>query len=78
VFRWAVRQVRKEFHQATWDALWLTAVEGGAGITGDHPVLLSYSGLSGYSVFLDFDLNFLRAARNHNMWALTSIPDWRD
>ena len=28
VFRWAVRQVRKEFHQATWDAFWLTAVEG--------------------------------------------------
>jgi len=30
VFRWAVRQVRKEFHQATWDAFWLTAVEGRA------------------------------------------------
>ncbi len=29
VFRWAARQVRKEFHQATWDAFWLTAVEGG-------------------------------------------------
>jgi RNA polymerase sigma-70 factor (ECF subfamily) len=28
VFRWAVRQVRKEFHQATWSAFWLTAVEG--------------------------------------------------
>jgi RNA polymerase sigma factor (sigma-70 family) len=28
VFRWAVRQVRKEFHQDTWDAFWLTAVEG--------------------------------------------------
>jgi RNA polymerase sigma-70 factor (ECF subfamily) len=28
VFRWAVRRVRKEFHQATWDAFWLTAVEG--------------------------------------------------
>lgn len=28
VFRWAARQVRKEFHQATWDAFWLTAVEG--------------------------------------------------
>ena len=27
VFRWAVRQVRTEFHQATWDAFWLTAVE---------------------------------------------------
>ena len=30
VFRWAVRQVRKEFHQPTWDAFWLTAVEGRA------------------------------------------------
>lgn len=30
VFRWAARQVRKEFHQATWDAFWLTAVEGRA------------------------------------------------
>jgi RNA polymerase sigma factor (sigma-70 family) len=30
VFRRAVRQVRKEFHQATWDAFWLTAVEGRA------------------------------------------------
>ncbi len=28
VFRWAARQVRKEFHSATWDAFWLTAVEG--------------------------------------------------
>ena len=28
VFRWAARQVRKEFHRATWDAFWLTAVEG--------------------------------------------------
>src|SRR5262245_45259633 len=28
VFRWATRQVRKEFHQTTWDAFWLTAVEG--------------------------------------------------
>jgi RNA polymerase sigma-70 factor (ECF subfamily) len=27
VFRWAARQVRKEFHQTTWDAFWLTAVE---------------------------------------------------
>jgi RNA polymerase sigma-70 factor (ECF subfamily) len=25
-----VRQVRKEFQQATWDAFWLTAVEGRA------------------------------------------------
>jgi len=30
VFRWAARQVRQEFHQATWDAFWLTAVEGRA------------------------------------------------
>ncbi len=28
VFRWAARQVRKEFHLAVWDAFWLTAVEG--------------------------------------------------
>ena len=28
VFRWAARQVHKEFQQATWDAFWLTAVEG--------------------------------------------------
>jgi len=28
VFRWAARQVRKEFHQATWNAFWGTAVEG--------------------------------------------------
>lgn len=30
VFRWAVRQVRPEFRQASWDAFWLTAVEGRA------------------------------------------------
>ncbi|MCH7725576.1 MAG: sigma-70 family RNA polymerase sigma factor [Planctomycetes bacterium] len=30
VFRWAARHVRKEFRQATWDAFWLTAVEGRA------------------------------------------------
>jgi RNA polymerase sigma factor (sigma-70 family) len=30
VFRWAVRQVRQEFHASTWDAFWLTAVEGRA------------------------------------------------
>lgn len=30
VFRWAARQVRQEFQQATWDAFWLTAVEGRA------------------------------------------------
>lgn len=28
VFRWAARQVRKEFQQDTWDAFWLTAIEG--------------------------------------------------
>jgi RNA polymerase sigma factor (sigma-70 family) len=28
VFRWAARQVRKEFQEATWDAFWRTAVEG--------------------------------------------------
>jgi RNA polymerase sigma factor (sigma-70 family) len=28
MFRWAARQVRKEFRQETWDAFWLTAVEG--------------------------------------------------
>jgi RNA polymerase sigma-70 factor (ECF subfamily) len=28
VFRWAVRQVREEFQDATWNAFWLTAVEG--------------------------------------------------
>lgn len=26
VFRWAARQVRREFQPATWDAFWLTAV----------------------------------------------------
>ena len=30
VFRWAARQVRQEFHQATWNAFWQTAVEGRA------------------------------------------------
>ena len=30
VFRWAAKKVRKEFRQATWDAFWLTAVEGRA------------------------------------------------
>jgi RNA polymerase sigma factor (sigma-70 family) len=30
VFRWAARQVRKEFRQETWDAFWLTAVDGRA------------------------------------------------
>ena len=28
VFRWAARQVRKEFQQDTWDVFWFTAVEG--------------------------------------------------
>jgi RNA polymerase sigma-70 factor (ECF subfamily) len=28
VFRWAARQIKDEFHVATWDAFWLTAVEG--------------------------------------------------
>lgn len=28
VFRWAARQIREEFQAATWDAFWLTAVEG--------------------------------------------------
>ncbi len=28
VFRWAARAVRKEFQQSTWEAFWLTAVEG--------------------------------------------------
>jgi len=28
VFRWAARHVQKEFRKETWDAFWLTAVEG--------------------------------------------------
>ena len=28
VFRWAARQIRPEFQTDTWDAFWLTAVEG--------------------------------------------------
>jgi RNA polymerase sigma-70 factor (ECF subfamily) len=28
VFRWATRQIRKDFQDATWTAFWLTAVEG--------------------------------------------------
>ena len=28
VFRWAARQVRQEFREDTWDAFWLTAIEG--------------------------------------------------
>ena len=28
VFRWAARQIRPEFQPDTWDAFWLTAVEG--------------------------------------------------
>jgi RNA polymerase sigma-70 factor (ECF subfamily) len=30
IFRWAARQIRSEFHPATWDAFWMTAVEGRA------------------------------------------------
>jgi RNA polymerase sigma factor (sigma-70 family) len=30
IFRWAARQIRSEFHPATWDAFWMTAVEGQA------------------------------------------------
>jgi RNA polymerase sigma-70 factor (ECF subfamily) len=30
VFRWAARQARPEFHEETWRAFWLTAVEGGS------------------------------------------------
>ncbi len=30
IFRWAARQVRKEFQQETWEAFWQTAVEGRA------------------------------------------------
>lgn len=28
VFRWAARQIRNEFQTTTWEAFWLTAVEG--------------------------------------------------
>ena len=28
VFRWAARQIRSEFQRSTWDAFWMTAVEG--------------------------------------------------
>jgi RNA polymerase sigma factor (sigma-70 family) len=28
VFRWAAREIRKEFRQETWDAFWLTAIDG--------------------------------------------------
>ena len=28
VFRWAARRVRKEFRPDTWNAFWLTAIEG--------------------------------------------------
>jgi len=28
VFRWAARQIRKEFHPESWDAFWRTAIEG--------------------------------------------------
>ena len=28
IFRWAAREIRSEFQPATWDAFWMTAVEG--------------------------------------------------
>jgi len=28
LFRWAARQVRRQVHEASWQAFWLTAVEG--------------------------------------------------
>jgi RNA polymerase sigma factor (sigma-70 family) len=28
VFRWAARQIREEFQDATWEAFWQTAIEG--------------------------------------------------
>lgn len=28
VFRWAAKQIKREFESATWDAFWLTTVEG--------------------------------------------------
>jgi RNA polymerase sigma-70 factor (ECF subfamily) len=28
VFRWAARRIRQEFHAGTWDAFWLSTVEG--------------------------------------------------
>lgn len=28
VFRWAARQIQSEFHPVTWNAFWLTAVDG--------------------------------------------------
>jgi RNA polymerase sigma-70 factor (ECF subfamily) len=28
VFRWAARQIRPEFQPATWEAFWLTAIDG--------------------------------------------------
>ena len=28
VFRWAAQQIRREFQESTWDAFWLTTVEG--------------------------------------------------
>ncbi|OYV84661.1 MAG: hypothetical protein B7Z73_15005 [Planctomycetia bacterium 21-64-5] len=42
IFQWAARQVREEFEPPTWDAFWLTAVEGrdvseAAAATGKTP-----------------------------------------
>jgi RNA polymerase sigma factor (sigma-70 family) len=28
LFRWAAQRIRPEFHEATWDAFWLTTVDG--------------------------------------------------
>jgi RNA polymerase sigma-70 factor (ECF subfamily) len=28
LFHWAAERIRGEFHDATWNAFWLTAVEG--------------------------------------------------
>jgi RNA polymerase sigma factor (sigma-70 family) len=28
LFRWAAQRIRPEFHQGTWDAFWLTTVDG--------------------------------------------------
>ena len=41
VFRWAARQIRPEFHPATWDAFWMTAVEGCAAAAASDELKLS-------------------------------------